>query len=148
MAENEQVNDWQEALDLAGELVRPDGNDGDSAEQQAIARSYTVNRARRRLNLHKNTVTTAIQNGIFSAFVDPDDNQRIPADEVEKALNDAQIYEEVALHERISPREIADAMDVKTSTARKRLRQKGIDFKKMACDTGGIYPRHYANFER
>ncbi len=130
MAENEQVNDWHEALDLVGELVRPDGNDGDSAEQQAIARSYTVNRARRRLNLHKNTVATAIENGIFSAFIDPDENQRIPADEVENALQDEEIYENIALHERISAREIADAMDVKTATARKRLRQKGIDFKK------------------
>lgn len=130
MAENEQVNDWHEALDLAGELVRPDGNDGESVEQQAIARSYTVNRARRRLNLHKNTIATAIRKGIFSAFIDPDDNQRIPADEVEAAINDASKYEEIALHERISPREIADAMDVKTSTARKRLQQQHLDHKR------------------
>lgn len=130
MTTNENVDNWQEALDLVGDMVRPDGNDGDSAEQQAIARSYTVNRARRRLNLHKNTVSRAIDNGIFSSFIDPHDNQRIPAAEVEAVLHDDEQYEAVALYERISVREIADAMAVKTATARKRLRQKGLDFTK------------------
>lgn len=130
MEDNNQVNDWQEALNLAGDKLRPDGNDGESTEQQAIARSYTINRARRRLNLHKNTVSTAIGQGIFSAFIDPDDNQRIPAGEIESALNDAIIYEEIASYERVSPRDIADALNVKTATARKRLRQQGLDHKR------------------
>lgn len=135
MVSNEQIENWQEALQMVGDTLRPDGNDGETAEQQAIARSYTVNRARRRLDLHKNTVAQAIDNGIFTAFIDPHDNQRISADEIEHVLRDSELYEKVAQNERVSPRDIADATGVKTATARRRLREQGLDAKKPAWHT-------------
>ncbi len=130
MAEHEQVDSWEQALELAGEILRPDGNDGETAEQQTIARSYTVSRARRRLNLHQNTIARAVDNGHLIAFIDPVYNLRIPAKEIEAVLVNQQRYEEIALNERISARDLADALNVKTATARKRLRQKGFDHKK------------------
>lgn len=126
----EQVHTWQEALDLAGELLRPDGNDGASLEQQTIARSYTLNRASRRLNLHKYTLAHAAQENKLPAFIDPDNNQRISAQVIEQILNDPAQYEAIASHERVSTRDIADALGMKTATARKKLRERGIEAKR------------------
>ncbi|MGJ3237823.1 MAG: helicase-related protein [Anaerolineae bacterium] len=136
MAEHIQVDNWENALQHAGDTLRPDGNDGETAEQQAIARSYTISRARRRLNLHQNTIARAVEKHIIQgAFIDPVFNLRIPAHEVERVLVDEQRFEQVASTEHINVREVADALDIKTSEARKRLRQKGIDDKKPQWQT-------------
>lgn len=132
MADHKQIENWEDALELAGDTLRPDGNDGDTAEQQTIARSYTVSRARRRLKLHQNTIARAVENGILSAFIDPVFNLRIPAKEIENVVSDQERYEEIALNERVSVRDLADAMAVKSATVRKRLRSKGLDHKRPA----------------
>jgi len=89
--------------------------------------SYTVNRARRRLNIHKLTLEQAINDGLFTVFTDEEDRRRIPAEEIDIALQDAELYEKVAASERIKARDVATAMGVKTATARQRLRQAGCD---------------------
>ncbi|MGB7339870.1 MAG: helicase-related protein [Phototrophicaceae bacterium] len=136
MTDPQQVDNWKDALTLAGGIMRPDGNDGDTVEQQAIARSYTVSRARRRLNLHQNTVANAVEKGIIQgAFIDPVFNLRIPAREIEDVFNNNERYEAIAQLERIAARELADAMNIKTSTVRKRLRQLGLDHAKPEWQT-------------
>ncbi|MDQ7027611.1 MAG: helicase-related protein [Anaerolineae bacterium] len=122
---------WEAARALVGDMLRPDGHDGETAMQQTIARSYTVNRARHRLKLNKGTIDQAIKDGVISTFIDPDSNQRIPAQTIESALNNSELFEKIAETERIKPREIADAMGVKTATARKRLRRGKVDPNKL-----------------
>ncbi|MEL6405199.1 MAG: helicase-related protein, partial [Chloroflexota bacterium] len=124
------VATWEEALTLAGEVVRLDGNDGDTAEKRAIARTYTVNRARRYLDLHKTTLSIAIDNGHLSAFIDPHGNMRIPAGEVERLLQDTADFEQIAEMERISVYDLADALGVRKNEARKRMRKHGLEIKK------------------
>ena len=125
-----QIDNWEEALEIVGETVRPDANDGTGAQQQAIARSYTVNRARQRLKLHKMTIQRAVDNGLLTAFIDPENNLRIPAKEIESLLQDEERYEMIAANELVNMRDIADALGIKTAAARKKVRKAGLDPKK------------------
>ena len=126
----EDNNPWQVALEQAGDMLRPDSNDGESAMKQTIARSYTVNRARHRLNLNKGTIEQAIKDGILSSFIDPENNERIPAEEIERAIGSVEFYEQVATTERVQPRDIADALDMKPTNVRKRLKGGNVDHNK------------------
>jgi hypothetical protein len=123
----ENIPTWEDVLKLAGEVIRPDGNDGDTAMKQTIARSYTVGRARYRLNLNKGTVEQAIKEGVLTAFIDPENNQRVPAQEIEAALKNIDFYEKIARTERIKPREISDALQMKPTNVRKKLRGGQVD---------------------
>src|SRR5688572_16371806 len=118
---------WEEVLKLAGEVVRPDGNDGDTAMKQTIARSYTLGKARHRLNLNKGTLEQAIKHGLLTAFIDPENNQRVPAQEIEAALTNTDLYEQIARTEHIKLRDIADALTMKPTNVRKRLRGGQVD---------------------
>lgn len=124
---NSPAENWEAILPLVGNRLRSDGSDGESARQQVIARTYTVNRARHRLSLHKYTLELAIENGQLDAFIDPEENMRIPAEQIETLIESSDHYEEIAAAERIKSRDIADAMGVKNATARKRLREAGLD---------------------
>ena len=75
----EPLETWEEALTQAGNAIRHDANANETPMQQTVARTYTLNRARRQLNLHKGTIEQAIANGHFTSFVDPEGNVRIPA---------------------------------------------------------------------
>jgi ATP-dependent RNA helicase SUPV3L1/SUV3 len=92
--------------------------------------SYTINRARRRLNLHQNTLEKAIEQGVLLSFKDADGTSRISSEDVEAMLADESRFEVIAAFERINVRDIAEAMNVKTATARKRLRQRNFDHNK------------------
>src|SRR5688572_24799257 len=100
----------------------------DEADNQS--NSYTLNRARRRLNLHQNTIEKAVEQGVLSSFKDSDGTSRVAIADVESIAADESRFETIAGFERINVREIAEAMNVKTATARKRLRQKGLDHNK------------------
>lgn len=125
-----QADSWEQAREMVGERLRHDASDGTNAQQQAIARSYTINRARQRLNLHKMTIQQAINDGILTAFLDPENNLRIPAEEIESILHDLERYEQIAAKELVSVHDIADALDSKTAAIRKRLRKAGLDAKR------------------
>jgi ATP-dependent RNA helicase SUPV3L1/SUV3 len=101
-----------------------------NAVPDEMGNSYTLNRARRRLNLHQNTLEKAIEQGVLLSFKDADGAIRISVEDVEALLADETRFEAVAGYERINVREIAEAMNVKTATARKRLRQRGFDHNK------------------
>ena len=118
---------WDTLLEKAGSVVRAGGNEGDTARSQVIARSYTINRARHRLKLHKNTIEKAVRDGHLDTFVDPEENLRIAAEQIEPLLSSAEHYEKIAGWERIKVRDIADALNMKTSNVRKRLRSAGLD---------------------
>lgn len=120
-------DNWQEILDDAGETLRPDKDDGENAKQQVIARSYTINRARRRLNLHSATVASAVKRGLLTSFVDPDNHERIPAEEIEAVLEQPELYEQIAEMERIAIRDIAEALGVRTNIARQKIQKAGFD---------------------
>lgn len=115
-----QIDNWEKALEIVGDVVRPDATDGTGAQQQAIARSYTVNRARQRLKLHKVTIQRAVDNGLLTAFIDPENNLRIPAKEIESLLQDEQRYEMIAANELVNMRDIADALGIKQMPHEKR----------------------------
>ena len=90
-------------------------------------RTYTLNRARKRLNLHKMTVERAIDRGVLRGFHDDDDILYVYADDVDQALRDMTLYEAIAETERIKLKDLADALDVKLAHARKLLRDVGAN---------------------
>ncbi len=122
------VTTWNEALQLAGTTVRTDVtlDDATDPRQQTLARTYSVNNAWRILSLHKRTLNTAIADNLLTVFVDPEDTARIPAEEVEAALEDDILYDELASTERIDVKSIASVMNVSTGVAKKRLKRAGL----------------------
>src|SRR5690349_6680670 len=94
----------------------------DDADNKRL--SYTLNFTRRRLNLHQNTLEKAIEQGVLIGFKDADGTLRISGEDVEAIAADETRFEAIAAFERINVRDIAEAMNVKTATARKRLRQR------------------------
>src|SRR5690349_12485467 len=110
-------------LDPNQQNPAPDAEDNQS-------NSYTLNRARRRMNLHQNTLEKAIEAGILPSFKDKDGTSRVAIADIESILSDENRFESLAGFERINVREIAEAMNVKTATARKRLRQRNFDHNK------------------
>lgn len=112
---------WQVALEAAGDVIRPGVPDGNTRRDSVIARSYTINMARKRLFVSKNSLEKAIETGNLPAFVDPDGIIRIPAYSIENAANDAAAFEIIAVYERIEPRVIAEVLNISPSAARRRL---------------------------
>ncbi len=116
----------------------PDGNTPDEMPEEANEtedhnqpqKDYTLNRARRKLDVHRHTVERALEADVLTSYLDEEDVQRIPAYEVEHALEDELIYAQIEGLERIKLRDVSDALDVKISIARKRLRALGADANK------------------
>jgi len=116
---------WQEALEEAGDFVRPGAKEGGSLRGQVIARSYILSAAAKRLGIHEETLTDAIEQGVIPSFTDPEEKMRLPADEVEAAYKDVQYGEQIAGLEVIRTREISVALEVSYSTVRSRLQKLG-----------------------
>ncbi|MFW5708881.1 MAG: helicase-related protein [Chloroflexota bacterium] len=117
---------WQESLDQCGAVLRPDAVDGSTLREQVIARSYTVNRAAKRLALQPETIETATIDGIIHSFVDPEGHTRLPAAAVEEAVIDPEYGDLIASVEPVRVKDIATLSGVSYSTVRKRLRRAGL----------------------
>jgi ATP-dependent RNA helicase SUPV3L1/SUV3 len=112
---------WQLALEAAGEMIRPGIPDGKTRRDSVIARSYTINMARKRLEVSKGSLEKAIESGDLPAFVDPEGTIRMPAHSIEDAASSAEAFEIIAIHERVEPRVIAEVLEISTSALRRRL---------------------------
>jgi hypothetical protein len=122
-----QDSDWEPLLELAGNRVRPDAKDARTFRGQVMARSYALANAARRLGAKPETLERALRGKHITAFEDPNGHIRVPAAEVEKALEDP----EYALHftgsEIINVREIALVTGLSYSGARYRLGKEGVN---------------------
>lgn len=93
---------------------------------QGAGKLYTINRARRMLDIHKFTLQNAIDDGLLQAVEGTDGKLRIPESEIDRALDDPVLYERIADAQRIKVRDLADAFQMKVSEVRKTLSQDGF----------------------
>lgn len=120
-------DEWQPALELAGDVLRDDAtSEGNTYRAQVIARSYTLQRAAKRLHIKKGTLEQALRQNIIISFTDPLDSTRIPAYLVENALADSTYYNAISGLERVQVRDIAIVCGITYSAAYKRLKRINI----------------------
>ena len=119
--------DWAPLLDECGDTLRKGARDGDTHQEQVVARSYTLNSARRYLGLQKQTIERAISAGHLPQFVDPEYRPRIPAYAIETLVNEPTYYEKIASFERLKARDIALVLGASNSATRRKLDKIGAD---------------------
>ena len=117
---------WEESVALSGSGVRPDARDGNTRRMRVLARTYTPKTAARRLGVGLRAFEQALADSILPSFVDPEEQVRIPAEEVEAAVGDIEYLERITAYERLTAREIALVSGVNYATARRRLMRAQI----------------------
>ncbi|MCC7447305.1 MAG: hypothetical protein IT324_07820 [Anaerolineae bacterium] len=118
--------DWQLALDQAGEVFRPGAQDGETRRDQVLARSYTLATAASRLKIRQETLQNAVSERLLIAFVDPEGVLRIPASEIESILSDPEWLDQITGMEVVRIREVAIALNTSTEALRQRLRKANV----------------------
>jgi hypothetical protein len=113
--------DWAPLLDECGDTLRHGARDGESYQEQVVARSYTLNSARRYLGLQKQTIERAVKAGHLPQFIDPEHRPRIPAYAIETLVNEPTYYEKIASYERLKARDIALVLGASNSAIRRKL---------------------------
>ncbi len=117
---------WEDALEAAGEVMRPGAREGTTRRSRVIAHSYTVSNAAKRLNIRPVTLERAINAGHIMTFVDPEGRTRLPARDVEAALSDVDYGEEIAGYETLQARDLALVSGLSYTTIRRRLKRGNI----------------------
>ena len=115
--------EWEEARQRTGDTLRSGARDGESFRVQVVARSYTVNRAAKDLQLKQGAIESAIADGHLAAFTDPEDRVRLPAEQIEAARQNTDQHEQIAGYETLRVRELATALGTSYSTARRKLKR-------------------------
>lgn len=118
---------WEEALELCGDVVRPNAKDGQHPRIKTLARTYRVNEAAQRLNLKRGTIEEALILELLFSIVDPEGRVRIPAYHVEEVLQQPEQYERLAGLEIVSVKDIAYIVNMATKTIQRKLRRIGAD---------------------
>lgn len=119
--------DWAQVLDQCGDALRNGAKDGTSYQEKVVARTYTLNSARRRLGLQKQTIERAVAAGHLPQFIDPEHRPRIPAYAIETVMEQPAYYEKIAGYERLKARDMALALGLSTSATRRKLDKIGAD---------------------
>ncbi|MCC7205849.1 MAG: hypothetical protein IT323_00990 [Anaerolineae bacterium] len=128
--------DWQALLDHVGPTLRHDftGPDAGAPEgetptetirDRALARSYALAGAAKRLGVREATLQSAIANGQVSALVDPEGVTRIGAGEVQAILDSPNWLQYIENLEVVRTRELKMALgEVRGRDVMRRLRHK------------------------
>ncbi len=117
---------WQDALTVCGEVLRPQAKEAQTLRSKVVARSYTVGAAAKRLALSIKSIEEAIHDETLTAVNDPEGKLRIPAYQVEEAIQNIEASERIAAYERIPSRDLAIVEGVNYATIRRRLRRMGL----------------------
>ena len=120
-------DEWQEALDFCGDVLRINAKEDETRKSKTLARSYTQNQAIKRLGINKETLHQATLRNIIPAFTDPQDKLRIPAYAVESAIEDKKYYDSIVGLEIVRLRDIAIVCNVNHSTIQRRLKKINLD---------------------
>ena len=73
-------------MQAAGDVVRPGAKDNPNWPEKLYARTYTLNTARKRLNVSRYSMDQAVATGLLPIFADPNGDTRISAAVVEDIL--------------------------------------------------------------
>jgi ATP-dependent RNA helicase SUPV3L1/SUV3 len=103
----------------------------ESASENSAA-GISLRAISKRLDLHRATIEHAIATNHLKTITVEDGTQRIPAEEIESVLHNVVHFEQIASTEQIRVQDIADALGIKRTAAKKRLRIAGLDQNKPA----------------
>jgi len=145
------IEDWQTALERSGDTIRSGAKDGGDIRNQVIARTYTVNSARKRFSVNKSAVHSAISLGFLKSFVDPEGRERISAANVEQYTENAETLFTITALERLKSEDIAIVKEVDVNDIRKLLGEAGLSKNKPAWgDVRGLWglPETLAEFRQ
>ncbi|TVR23367.1 MAG: hypothetical protein EA396_03815 [Anaerolineaceae bacterium] len=118
--------EWEPMLVLCGDVTRPGAKDASTLRSQVVARSYNVKRAATRLAVSVRALNSALDDDLLMTFTDPEGRLRIPAYQIEAAIEDREQHEAITAYEILRPRDLAIVESVSYSTIRRRLRRMGI----------------------
>ncbi len=118
--------DWDNALDQCGDMLRPGATDGPTRKEQALARSYILSAAASLLGIRKETLQTAIADRRVIAFIDPEGAQRIAVTEVQAIQDDREWLREIEDLEVIRTRELMIVLGEPARAIEQRLRKARI----------------------
>ncbi len=142
---------WETAADLAGPTVRPATNDAEVPRERTIARTYKVSAAARRLHLKRGTLEEALILERVNSFVDPEGIVRIPAVDVETALDDPEKHEFIAELEIVHTPDIAVITGLEPKSISRKLQRMGLDRRRPEwSQIRGLWgmPQTYAAFQQ
>ncbi len=118
---------WQTCRTLCGDMLRPEAGQAKTDKMIVISRTYTLEAAAKRLNLPGKAVMEAVRDQVLASFIDPEGKSRIPAAQVEAAVNDEKKWELVAGYMRLKVRQISRVSGLADSTIHARLEKAGLD---------------------
>lgn len=118
--------EWAQYLELCGDVLRYGVKDGQTAHNQVLARSYTVRAAQKRLAIRLSVLERAIKANLLTTFTDPEGTKRIPAHQIEAAMEDPNILETFFDYEPIKIRDVALVTGRVYETIRRRLQREGV----------------------
>ncbi len=118
--------EWAQYLELCGDVLRHDAKDGANFHAPVLARSYTVRAAQKRLAIRLSVLERAIKANLLTTFTDPEGTKRIPAHQIELAMDDPNILETFFDYEPIKIRDVALVTGRVYETIRRRLQREGV----------------------
>ncbi|MDX1994162.1 MAG: helicase-related protein [bacterium] len=125
---------WQLALDYCGDVIRRDRKEGQSRQSQVVARSYTLNEVLNRLQVRKTTLEQAMIRGLVVSFVDPDNQVRLPAYEVEQILGEPERMEQIIGLQRLDADDLMMVLGDDPAQLKKRLSKAGLNASRLMWD--------------
>lgn len=117
---------WAKHLDICGDVLRHNSKDGQTYHSQVLARSYTVRAAQNRLGIRLSVLERAIKANLLTIFLDPEGTKRIPAYQIEAAMQNPDVLEKFFDFEPIRIRDVALVSERTYETIRRRLQREGV----------------------
>lgn len=142
---------WQASLDQCGDVIRKDRRKqlDDSLQGQVLARSYTLVEVLNKLRLKKTTLEQAIIRSLITTFIDPENQIRLPAYELDHLLTDEKRLDQIIALQRVRIEEIVLAQEAVHEVVKRWVTQAGLDGQRMTWgDVRGRWglPNEYEEF--
>ena len=117
---------WKPLLAACGVVLRPEAREGKTARMRVIGRTYRAEVAARQMGVPQKILQMAISRKIVAVIVDPEGRTRIPANVVERIMNEPEEMERITAFIALKVRSVALVAEVHYSTAWRRLQKMGL----------------------
>jgi hypothetical protein len=105
-------DEWKHFAGLVGPMLRPGAKPGSTWREAALACTYTLNGAAKRLEVEPDTLERASARGLLNVYADPEQVERISVQDVEAILTDEARAESIFGLQGVRARDIALVLDV------------------------------------
>ena len=116
---------WADTLKLCKDMLRAGAKDVKTNRGMVVARTYSLNKAAQRLNVRKETMRDATYRNVLPYFVDPEGVTRLHAEDIERALENDELLEQITGFETVKARDLMIVCHRNYATMRRRLKRLG-----------------------